>query len=153
MRLMGREIKTFRSKYRSDVNWFNRQSSFELLYERIAREKYTKGMARIEGIANEYIEAYKENALYHYLYDARLINDGLPREEHEKRYEFCRDKVLEISKHRLISKDVAYIAEQLEKSSQRLSQASYLLRETIHGCYFSNRTTVKNSRASPLMSS
>ena len=135
---MGREIKTFRSKYRSDVNWFNRQSSFELLYERIAREKYTKGMARIEGIANEYIEAYKENALYHYLYDARLINDGLPREEHEKRYEFCRDTVLEISKHRLISKDVAYIAEQLEKSSQRLSQASYLLRETIHGCYFSN---------------
>lgn len=138
MRLLGIEIKIFRTKYRSDVNWFNRQSSFELLYERIAREKYTKGMARIESVMSDYIEAFQEYALYRYIYDARLINDGLPNKEHENRYEFCRDKVLEISNHQLISKDYEYIAEQKEKLGNKLSHADRVMRETMFGCYISN---------------
>ena len=136
MRLLGIEIKTFRSNYRYNVDWYNRQCSFEFLYERIARERYTTGPERIEKAMAEYIAAQKEFAFYHYLSEAHFNRDGLSDEENEKRYEFCRDKILEISKHPLVSKDREYIKEQEEKFGRNLFHASNVLREEILKCYF-----------------
>ena len=138
MRLLGIETKAFMLKYRYNAEWFDHQCSFEALYERIARERFSAGPARVEKAMREYLEASKEFAFYYYLTDAHLNRDGLSHEENEKRYEFCRDKVLEISGHPLISKDKEYLSDQKAKFSHDMIYAGNALREEVCNCYFFN---------------
>ena len=138
MRLLGIEIKAFKSIYKNNKDWFNRQTSFEHLYERIARERFSKGPERVEKVFTKFIEAYKEYIFYQFLSEMHYCHDfeGLSNEESEKRYEFCLDKTLEITQHRLVSKDREYISEQRDKYSREMSYASSLLGKAIGGCYF-----------------
>ena len=139
MRLLGIEINGYCSRYGRFAHWYNRQCSFEYLYERIARERYASGPERIEKALAEYIAVYKEYALLHYLYEAKYDNsDKLSVDEYQKRYEFCRDKILEITNYPLVSKDREYIREQKESLGSKLSRKSNKLHEEIHGCYLYN---------------
>lgn len=139
MRLLGIEINAYCSRYGRFAHWYNRQCSFEYLYEGIARERYASGPERIEKALAEYMAVYKEYALLHYLYEAKYDNsDELSVDEYQKRYEFCRDKILEITNYPLVSKDREYIREQKESLGSKLSRKSNKLHEEIHGCYLYN---------------